>query len=140
MSNSAPLRTAGRASSVHAGRDTPVAAVVVVVDDDEAVRRSLSLMLRANGYQVHGYGSGAQLLLDRLALTADILIADYVMPGMDGLELVRRLRAQGWEGAAVLITGRYDSGIAARAAGEGVTAVLEKPLDKRALLAVLERA
>lgn len=138
MTNSAPLRTTAGASAVAMARDAPMA--VVVVDDDEAVRRSLSLMLRANGYRVHGYGSGPQLLLGGLPSKADILLADYVMPGMDGLELVRRLRAQGWEGAAVLITGRYESGLAARASVEGVTAVLEKPLDKQALLAVLEHA
>jgi two-component system, LuxR family, response regulator FixJ len=138
MPNSAPLRTAGGASAVAPGRDLPVA--VVIVDDDDAVRRSLSLMLRANGYQVHDYGSGAQLLRSGLPSSADILLADYAMPGMDGLDLVRRLRARGWKGAAVLITGRYDSGLAARAASEGVKAVLEKPLEKRALLAALEQA
>lgn len=138
MPNSAPLRTADGASPVLPDDDASVA--VMIVDDDEAVRRSLSLMLRANGYRVHGYGSGPQLLLGGLPSKADILLADYVMPGMDGLELVRRLRAQGWQGAAVLITGRYESGLAARASVEGVTAVLEKPLDKQALLAVLQHA
>lgn len=138
MSNSAPLRTRAGASAVGMARDAPMA--VVIVDDDEAVRRSLTLVLRANGYRVHGYVSGPQLLLDGLPSKTDILLVDYVMPRMDGLELVRRLRAQGWGGAAVLITGRYESGLAARASAEGVTAVLEKPLDKQALLAVIEHA
>lgn len=107
---------------------------IVIIDDDDAVRHALSLMLRTAGYTVSAYAGGTDLLADPLPANGEVLLVDYVMPDIDGLALVARLRARGWQGRAILITGRYDISLPARAAAVGITSILEKPLGKVELL------
>lgn len=132
MPSSLPLR-----GTVRSSEESP--ATVAVVDDDEAVRHSLGLMLRANGYRTLTYAGGAELLAAPLPGDRDILVIDYVMPSMDGLALVRRLHQLGWNGRVMLITGRYDARLRIRAKAEGVAAMLEKPLEKSLVLQTLAR-
>jgi two-component system, LuxR family, response regulator FixJ len=113
------------------------ARAIVIVDDDAAVLSSLGLMLRANGCRVRVYSGGAELLREPNPAESDILLVDYVMPEMDGLSLIRQLRQRGWGGTAILITGRYDVSLIARARAAGVAIVLEKPLAKEAILGAL---
>lgn len=113
------------------------ARVIVIVDDDTAVLSSLGLMLRANGCQVRVYSGGQDLLSEPNPADSDILLIDYVMPDIDGLSLIRQLRQRGWGGSAILITGRYDVSLVARARAAGVAIVLEKPLAKEAILGAL---
>lgn len=113
------------------------ARVIVIVDDDAAVLSSLGLTLRANGCQVRVYSGGSELLSEPNPADSDILLIDYVMPEMDGLSLIRHLRQRGWGGTAILITGRYDVSLVARARAAGVTNVLEKPLAKETILGAL---
>lgn len=111
--------------------------LVVVVDDDEAVCRSLKMLLETQGYRVRTYSSGADLLAGPGLGDGDVMLVDYVMPGRDGIEVVGDLRARGWQGIAMLITGRYGAVRPEAAAAARLDAVLEKPLDKESLLASL---
>ncbi len=107
---------------------------VLLVDDDQAVRRSVKLLLRTRGYKVHDYGTAAELLADQTCASSHCLITDYLMPSMDGLALLEQLRAKGWTGCAALITGCYQKGLEQRAQEAGFLALVEKPLTDEKLV------
>ena len=106
---------------------------ILLVEDDAPVRRSLQLMLLGQGYEVRAYASGVGLAHDSEALQAGCLVADLRMPGKDALELLRELRAVGWAGRAILISGHLDAAIADQARGAGFDVILPKPLPERVL-------
>jgi len=110
------------------------AATVFIVDDDESVRDSLSVLLESLGFEVMTHASGREVLADDRCRTADCLIVDQHMPGMDGLTTLAALQGAGAAVPAILITGRLDPEIATRAAQLGVSAVLEKPFAATKLL------
>jgi FixJ family two-component response regulator len=107
---------------------------ILLSEDDPAVRRSIQLLLVSRGYDVRAYTSASALLSDPLVHSASGLVADYRMPDVDGITMLKRLRAAGWRGAALLITGFNAREFARRAADEGYNAVLEKPLQDQELL------
>jgi CheY-like chemotaxis protein len=113
--------------------------VIYLVDDDAAVRRSTTFLLESCGFLVRSYACGIELLADRPG-PHGCLVLDYHMPGMNGLELVERLREQRVELPVVLVTGGLDQGIEARALESGVLAIVEKPFLDNRLLEALERA
>ena len=100
---------------------------VCIVDDDIGVCDSLSVLLETHGFAVLTYASGAEFLKDDRHRTAKCLVIDQHMPGLDGLDVVSKLRRDGVNLPAILITGRLDAGIAQHAGELGVRAVMEKP-------------
>jgi FixJ family two-component response regulator len=112
---------------------------ILLVEDDPGVRRSLQLLLQANGFDVRAYASGAILLADETSLDAACLVADYRMSDCDGVETLQRLRARGWAGPAILITAFSSADLTVSAKQAGFYTVLEKPLRKHRLLAVVEQ-
>jgi len=64
---------------------------VLVVDDNDAIRRLMVTLLRREGYEVTEAGSGEQALLSPLN-PVELLVTDFAMPGMSGLELAEKLR------------------------------------------------
>lgn len=113
------------------------AARILLVEDDEAVRRALQLLLRAEGYDVRAYPSAVGLSRDPEALHADCLVADLVMPNKDGLELLTALRAVGWSGHAILISGYLDADREQKAREAGYAKILSKPTGDAALTRAL---
>lgn len=113
---------------------------VVLVDDDAAVRHSLKLVLAGRGYDVDLYAGGEAVLNARLGDDArTCLIADYLMPDIDGINLLARLRQQGWSGPALLITGHFHATLERRALAVGYSHVFEKPLYHDRLLEAVAR-
>ncbi len=112
---------------------------VVLVDDDAAVRSSLKLLLTGRGHDVDLYAGGQAVLDANLDDERSCLIADYLMPDIDGLNLLGRLRKQGWTGPALLITGHYDVTLEDRARKVGYSAVFEKPLRNEQLFEAVMR-
>ncbi|CAN5583864.1 N/A [soil metagenome] len=112
---------------------------VLLVEDDHGVRRSLQLLLRGRGLEVRAYASGAALLADPLAMSASCLVADYRMPIVDGLHVLKGLRALGWTGSALLVTGFYSPELVARALAAGFSQVIEKPMAEAPLAEAVER-
>jgi two-component system response regulator FixJ len=100
---------------------------VCVVDDDESVRDSLAVLLETLGFEVLTHISGSEMLADQRRKDAGCLIVDQHMREIDGLSMLAVLRAEGVAVPTILITGRLDAAISARAAVLGVTAILEKP-------------
>jgi FixJ family two-component response regulator len=113
---------------------------VSLVVDDMLLRRSLQLLLRSCNYEVRAYATAEALLADSGSRASACLVTDLGMPGMDGITLLRRLRAGGWDGPAILITSSTAPDLASRAADEGFHAVLVKPLVDRIVLEAVRSA
>ena len=108
--------------------------IVHLVDDDEAVRRSLAMLLTSYGLSAETYDS-AEALLDQLpVLTPGVLIVDIRMPGMSGLDLQECLIRQGCTLPVVIVTGHADVGLAVRAMKAGAVDFIEKPYSDSDLL------
>lgn len=118
----------------------PLATTIFVVDDDPDVLLSLQFLLETEGFRVRTFASGQALLESGLPGRIDCLIIDYKMPNMDGLDLVRQLRAREVRAPVVLITGYPFDGIEAKAAASGVRHVVLKPHIDESLLTHLTAA
>ncbi len=114
--------------------------VIHVVEDDRPMRDSLVELLEDAGYAVRAYTRAEELLARDAALEPGCIVSDMRMPGMDGLTLLRRLRAGGSTLPLMLITGHGDVSMAVRAMKAGAVDFLEKPFDADALLAAIDEA
>ena len=112
---------------------------VLLVEDDAAVRRSLQLLLAAQGYDVRAYPRGAGLARDPEALRADCMVADLVIPNGNAVTLLGELRDAGWKGPAVLISGHLTNEWAERALAHGYAAAFAKPIGDSVLTNCLAR-
>jgi FixJ family two-component response regulator len=101
--------------------------VIIVVDDDPAVCNSLKFSLEIEGFLVHLYASGSELLGERDIPRCSCLVVDQRMPGIAGLDLICKLRAKAILAPAILITSQPTAELARRAAGANVP-IVEKPL------------
>jgi len=127
-----------RASELAKGADGSAAGVLVcVVDDDESVRDSFRTLLESLGFTVTTYTSGRDILADERRHQASCFIVDQHMPGMDGLATLGALSRDASGALTILITGRLDADIAARATALDVGAVLEKPFSAIQLLELI---
>lgn len=115
-------------------------AIIHVVDDDPAVRDSLRFTLSAADHDVRTYESALELLARLDAREPGIVITDVRMPGMTGLELVGRLKEEGFGHPVIVLTGHADVTMAVEAMKAGVVDFLEKPFDDQALLGAIEVA
>ena len=114
--------------------------VIHVIDDDAAMRDSLAFLLDVNGFQPQVYESADAFLgaADRAAL--DCVISDIRMPGLNGIELVRKLKGEGSSCPVILITGHGDVALAVEAMKAGAVDFIEKPFDDAALLGAIRSA
>ena len=108
--------------------------IVLVVDDDAAVRAALKFALEVEGFRVQLYDSPEAVLADTNLPKRGCLVIDYRMPGIDGIELVDRLRERNVALPAILISGRVNNQLRLLAARSGLARVLEKPLSDAALV------
>ena len=111
-----------------------------VIDDDAAMRDSLAFLLDVNGFKPQVYESADDFLggADRAALNC--VISDIRMPGLNGIELVRKLKGQGSSCPVILITGHGDVALAVEAMKAGAVDFIEKPFDDAALLGAIRSA
>ena len=109
-------------------------AVVHVIDDDEASRQSLAFLLQTGKIEVQTHAS-ATIFLDQLPnLSAGCIITDVRMPGLSGIDLLRRLRELNITAPVIVITGHGDVPLAVEAMKIGAADFFEKPFDDEALL------
>lgn len=115
---------------------------VLVVDDDARNRHLLDAYLVADGHRVAMAASGAAALDAVAESVPDLILCDLMMPGMDGFDLVRRLRADERTRAVpiVMVTAVDDPGSRARLAAFGATDFVTKPVDRWALQSAVQRA
>jgi len=112
--------------------------LVAIVDDDASVRCSAARLIRSVGYRAEAFGSAQEFLDSGRAASTACLILDVRMPGMDGLELQRRLAGIDSPIPVVFITARASDEEERRALQAGAVAFLRKPVGKDALLQVLQ--
>lgn len=110
---------------------------VLLVEDDDAVRRSLQLLLHWNGYRVRAFSSAAAAIADPDMPQARVLVADFRLHDGDGLGVLRALRRLGWQGRSILITGHLSQTLIDAAYAGGFDTVLEKPLHQQQLISAL---
>lgn len=120
--------------------EIPVMPVVHVVDDDEAVRRSLALMLGSFGHSTRSYASAEALLETPGELAPGCAIVDIRMPGMDGLALQQALVRRGANLPVVVVTGHADVTSAVRAMKAGAVDFIEKPYSEADMLGAVATA
>lgn len=114
--------------------------VVHIVDDEEAVRNSLAFLLAGAGFAVRVHQSATAFLAVADKITNGCLITDLRMPDMDGVELLRRLRASDAMLPAIVITGHGDVQMAVEAMKNGALDFIEKPFSDDVLIESIGRA
>ncbi|TPQ31781.1 DNA-binding response regulator [Bradyrhizobium guangdongense] len=113
---------------------------IYVIDDDEAMRDSLHFLLDSSGYSVRLFES-AQAFLDTLPdLVFGCVVSDVRMPGIDGIELLKRVKAQASPFPILIMTGHGDVPLAVEAMKLGAVDFLEKPFEDDRLIAMIDVA
>ncbi|MDO8379861.1 response regulator FixJ [Phenylobacterium sp.] len=113
---------------------------VHIIDDDEAIRDSLSFLLESAGFETRTYDSAERFLESAAGLSGGCIVSDVRMPGLNGLEMTRQLKAMQVNLPIVMITGHGDVPLAVEAMKAGVTDFLEKPFNDEALLNAIKVA
>lgn len=115
-----------------------VGSVVLVVDDDAALAESLKFAMEIEGLRVQTYPDAESLLRSEALPHRGCVVIDVKLPGIDGLELLRRLRERGVGLPAVLITTNPAPALRGHAAAANVP-IVEKPLLRDELLDTVRR-
>lgn len=119
----------------------PINKKILVADDDLRNRKLLETLLTSDGYEVAAVNTGQAALTAATADKPDLILLDLMMPGMDGFEVLRRLRAgeESQDIPVVMVTALDDSGSRARMNAAGVAGLLIKPVDRWKLKETLEK-
>jgi two-component system, LuxR family, response regulator FixJ len=118
----------------------PFESTVHVIDDDEALRDSLTFLLRTARLDVQSYPSATAFLEALPEANLSCVITDVRMPGMSGIDLLRRLRERKISVPVIVITGHGDIPLAVEAMRIGAIDFLEKPFDDEVLIASVKAA
>ena len=114
--------------------------LISVVDDDDSVRESLRGLIRSVGFAAAVFASAEEFLNSDHLRNTDCLILDVRMPGMNGLELQRRLAASHMSIPVIFITAHGDEEVRSRALTGGAVDYLLKPFSEEALLNAINTA
>ena len=114
--------------------------IVAAVDDDFRVRESIASLVESAGYTPLVFSSAEEFLQSGTLAAAACMITDVRMPGMDGLELQRRVRLERPELEVIVISAHYDEATRQRALDQGAAGFLNKPFDAIELLGKIELA
>ncbi|WP_286222259.1 MULTISPECIES: response regulator FixJ [Marinobacter] len=119
---------------------TDIQQTVYVVEDDEAVRDSLELLLKSDGKPVQTFESATSFLKEYSDKMAGCIVLDIRMPGMDGMELQKKLNDKHSILPIIFVTGHGDVPMAVDAMKEGAVDFIQKPYREEALLEKIEAA
>jgi two-component system response regulator FixJ len=114
--------------------------VVHLIDDDDGVRQSLAFLLASAGLAVRVYETASAFLEALGSLQSGCIVSDVRMPGIDGLQLQRRLQALGVRLPVIIITGHGDVSLAVEAMKAGAVDFIEKPFDDETILSAIRIA
>ncbi len=114
--------------------------LISIVDDDDSLRNSLDNLLRSVGFRAQGFPSAEALLSSNQLHDTACLILDVRLPGMNGLELQRRIVAANWQIPIIFVTSHADGDAQARALEAGAVDFLYKPFRDEQLLDAIDAA
>jgi FixJ family two-component response regulator len=113
-------------------------ATIYVIDDDAAIRKALTRLLVAEGFEVRSFSSAREFLRLRYPEAPTCLILDVRMPRMSGFDLQKRLADEGLKIPIIFISGHGDDKMAAAARDAGAVEFLHKPLLDHQLLDIVK--
>lgn len=113
---------------------------VLVADDDKLIRALLGDLLAELGHTVVVAEDGAQAVATGAREAPDVLILDFLMPKLSGLDALRELRRAGSRAPAILLTAITDGSFRGVEGADAIEVLLEKPVSRRSLERALARA
>jgi two-component system, NtrC family, nitrogen regulation response regulator NtrX len=113
---------------------------ILVIDDEAAIRESLRMILEYEDYQFSGAGSGQDAIAAVQRERPDLVLLDIKMPGMDGMEVLRKLHALDETLPVVMISGHGTTATAVEAIRSGAIDFLDKPLSSERVIVTLQNA
>ena len=122
------------------GKKMPEDLVVSIVDDDVSVRRSTRRLLRSSGFRAEAFASAEEFLNSGWAGETACVILDLRMPGINGLELQRRLTQNGNPVPVIFLSAHASEEDERSALRAGAVQFLRKPISKEALLSAIRNA
>ena len=113
---------------------------ILIIEDDDVVRDLMGMALLKRGYAVTLAEDGVRGYDTALFLNPDLIVTDLRMPGADGIQVVRRVRATpSLEKTPILVTAAFGTGAATFSLQLGANAYEPKPIDPQSFLATVER-
>jgi signal transduction histidine kinase len=113
---------------------------ILLVDDEEGIRKVLTISLADRGYEVTACSSGEEALNRFREIKPCIVMTDIKMPGMDGIELLKRIKAEDANTEVIMITGHGEMDLAIQSLKFDATDFITKPIHDDVLLIALKRA
>ncbi|MCP4687890.1 MAG: response regulator [Desulfobacterales bacterium] len=113
---------------------------ILLIDDEEAIVRVLAMSLRVDGHEVVTANNGADGLEKFKAESPEIVLTDIRMPGMDGIEVLKKIKEIDHDAQVIIITGHGDLDSAVEALQFGASDFINKPVRDKALSVALDRA
>ena len=113
---------------------------ILIVDDEQHVRQSLAAWFREDGYDVGMAANGREALAELTRAGADILLVDIKMPGMDGLELLRKTKELAPDATVIVMTAYASVETAVQALKDGAYDYVVKPFDPDAVSRLVRKA
>ena len=113
---------------------------IFVVDDDAAVRDTLSMVLKAAGYEVICFADGAALLSVARSRTPAAVLLDVHIPGKSGLDILKELHGEDYPAPIFMISGQGDIAMAVGAIKSGALDFIEKPFRGSEIVGRLDEA
>jgi DNA-binding response OmpR family regulator len=108
---------------------------ILVVEDDPALRSGLVMNLSEVGYTVRAEARGDRALESILADPPDLVLLDLILPGLDGMQVLRRMRRDGYLGPVIILSARDTNPDKIRGLDDGADDYVTKPFDLEELLA-----
>jgi FixJ family two-component response regulator len=113
--------------------------VIAIVDDDDCVRYATANLVRSLGLKTAEFGCAEDFLRSHDVDRTTCLVLDIQLPGLNGIELQRRLRADGHTTPVIFITGVPDERLRDRAFAGGAVGFLRKPFDSNTLIFCIDK-
>ena len=126
------------AAGPQAGPAAETGETILIIDDDQLVRDLLVQFLSLRGYRALGVKDGTQALSMMEQTPTDLILLDLMLPGMSGVEVLRRLRGNHFTGGIIILTGSYDEELLEEAWSLHPQEVISKPIDLEKLLAIIQ--
>jgi FixJ family two-component response regulator len=115
-------------------------AVIAIVDDDDAVRRALHRLLSSYSFESVSFASGEAFLADISRVAPHCVLLDQHMPGMTGLEILLRMKAEDKKVPTIIITGYDQPGLRKKCLEAGAADYLLKPVSAKSVLTAIRLA